>query len=160
MLTSEIECCINSDPLLREGVIGVFAADRIPSSFKRGGIIVNTDTADKSGTHWCAMYLSSDDGKAEFFDSYGEPPTVYSDYFMRTIKRNSSTYTYNRKRLQNDTSNVCGQYCLFYLFHRLRGVPLKTIVQTFQYYPNNDYYVYNFIKQMFSSCIPFLSSSI
>ena len=32
MNTSQIECCIKCDPVMKDRVIGVFASDRIPTS--------------------------------------------------------------------------------------------------------------------------------
>ena len=56
--------------------------------------------------------------ESEFFDSYEFPPETYDmdEYVLR-----ESTY-FNDKPLQGLTSDVCGDYCLFYLLHRARNV--------------------------------------
>ena len=150
MNTSELLCCIQCDPVLKKNHVSMYAANQIPKYIQQGAFIVNTDVDTKPGTHWCAMYFSGS-GQAEYWDSYGLPPQNH--YFQTAIINNSRSFTYNRIKLQNDSSNVCGQFCLFYLMMRLRGHSLKTIVEKFNYYPNNDYFVYKCIIEAFPCCI-------
>lgn len=94
--------------------LGVFPIDLIPSfnNIKFPACLVaNTDPSTKPGTHWVAIYLESPN-KIEFFDSYGLHPSVYGFSF--------SVVKYNQSQLQSFTSNVCGQYCIYYLFKRSR----------------------------------------
>ena len=149
MNTSELLCCIQCDPILKQNHVQVYAANCIPKFIGHGAFIVNTDVDTKPGMHWCAMYFS-DSGHAEYWDSYGLPPQNH--YFRTAIGDNSRSYIYNSIKLQNDSSDVCGQFCLYYLMLRLRGRSLKEIVKTFNYYPNNDYFVYNFISEAFPCC--------
>ena len=84
MDTSQLECCINCDPLLRQHVLGVFAADQLSQvvvSTYPCGFIVNTDVQSQRGKHWCAFYVN-ESGETEFFDSYGYPPKEYSHFFL------------------------------------------------------------------------------
>ena len=88
----------------------------------------NTDPHDLPGTYWVAMYFTSP-GKSKFFDSYGFPPKVYGmeDYILRNI-----TMYNDDLPLQFITSDVCGDYCLFYLLHRARNKDLNTIAAKFR----------------------------
>ncbi len=152
MRTSDLLCCINCEYVLRKHVKGVYAANRIPKEIKNGdAIIVNTDNDNQLGTHWCAMYFK--DGRAEFFDSLSKQPGFYNHYFVQCLLRNSSSFVYNAVRLQSDGSNVCGQYCLFYLMLRLRGKTMKDVLLQFRDYPNNDYYMYEFFEKTFPCCV-------
>ena len=73
------------------------------------------------------MYFTSP-GISEFFDSYGFPPEVYGmeDYILRNVTM------YNDLPLQGITSDVCGDYCIFYLLHRVRNKDLNTIASKFR----------------------------
>ena len=52
--------------------LGVFAADEIPRNIRKPAIFVtNTDARGLPGEHWIAIYFD-DDGKGEFFDSFGQ----------------------------------------------------------------------------------------
>jgi hypothetical protein len=62
--------------------------------------------------------------------------------------------TYNEKRLQGFNSNVCGQYCTYYLSQRCRGMEMKSIVKPFtQNYAKNDQFVYCYVNRTFSYCL-------
>jgi len=145
MRTSQLLCAIKCDPVMRNSIIGVYARDQIPSEINQRpvGFIFNTNSSDKSGKHWLAVYFQSRD-KGEFFDSYGHPP----EYFSL-----DSNLNYNKKRLQSIHSNVCGHYCLYYLLQRCRGVSMDDIVNTFgNNYDCNDEYVANYMERTFPYC--------
>ncbi len=104
--------------------LGVFPRDQIPLQFEHYPccFIANTDTSRKSGEHWNAFYLESP-AHVEFFDSYGLPPSAYRYPLPCT--------SFNNMRLQGDTSNVCGQYCIQYLLQRTRGLSLHSFQRSF-----------------------------
>ena len=88
--------------------IGVYAADTIPTTFKRpAAFIANTDEQHKPGTHWICFYIPKS-GRIEYFDSYGFPPIV--DGHIDFLKR--QRFKYNKLGIQTLTSNVCG-HCVF-----------------------------------------------
>ena len=91
-------------------------------------------------------------GRAEFFDSYGKSPEYYNEQFVTCLQRNSVVQSYNSEKLQNDSSNVCGQYCLFYLIHRLRNRSMYSILKLFENIDFNDQYVYDYISMTFPYC--------
>ena len=137
------------DPILASVMRGVFPSDKLPIvSEYPSTLIANTDPHDQPGTHWIAMYFVTPD-ESEFFDSYGFPPETYDmdEYVLR-----ESTY-FNDKPLQGLTSDVCGDYCLFYLLHRARNVDLNTIQAKFKRYDSqwNDAQVAQFIHSYFHS---------
>ncbi len=93
MNTSQIQCCIECDPVLRPNIVGAFAADRLPKTPTKYpcGFIANTDIYSNPGEHWCAFYVEKP-GVVEFFDSYGNPGGYYNDYFKLRISGHKSTY--------------------------------------------------------------------
>ena len=144
MNTNQIQCVIDCDSVLKYKVLGVFARNQIPKrvdSFPCG-FIVNTDNSDQPGTHWLAFYLKSEN-ETELFDSYGHKPELF--HFKAT--------QYNNQRLQSSTTNVCGQYCLYFLFNRCRGRSMNAIIRQFTNdYAKNDAFVNNFIVNTFPYC--------
>lgn len=95
---------------------GVYAADLLPRHISPStAIIVNTDPHNEAGAHWVAFYLG-DRNTIEYFDSYGQPP--HSHFYQGFLRRNARRYLYNEHRLQDDNSQVCGYYCLVYLYYR------------------------------------------
>ena len=142
-------------PHLKEVFIGVFPSDCIPNfrllkTRRRAfALIVNLDKNGDPGSHWIALYLPKRcDGVAEYFDSYGHPPTLPS--LLATLG-NYKSYIYNDVTLQSPFSTVCGQYCLFYLCHRARRVNPSNILKKFHNLnvATNDILVNKYIKRYF-----------
>ncbi|MEW8548441.1 MAG: hypothetical protein AB2693_33480, partial [Candidatus Thiodiazotropha sp.] len=157
MNTSQLMCVIHSDPRLFASVRGVYSADQVPKYIRRGGFIANTDVGNKPGKHWCAFYFDGF-GRSEFFDSYGKPPQYYNNDFLSCLRRNSGVWIYNTKKLQSHYSNVCGQYCLYFLIHRVRGQSFGEIVKTLEESKCTDQYVYDYVTRIFPYCFTDLNS--
>lgn len=90
--------------------------------------IVNTDTFASGGRHWCAVFYYKD--VAEFFDPYGMPPSAYGLTRLLATRR-FRKLVYNKCCVQNITSVVCGHHCLFFAFHRARGLKMNNILKLF-----------------------------
>ena len=103
---------------------------------------------DQPGTHWVAMFFISP-WESEFFDSYGFPPDTYGmdGYIERDATR------YNNKPFQGLTSDTCGDYCLFYLFHLARNVDMDAIQAKFRSHDTqwNDAQVATFVHSYVKS---------
>ena len=85
--------------------------------------------------------------KAEFFDSYGHPPEHYG-FKLYEIE------TWNNRKLQSSWSQVCGQYCIFYLYHKSRGYSMSKIVNLFTGNTRlNDRKVACYVKKHFNVTI-------
>ena len=98
-----------------------------------------------------AFYLENEE-RGDFFDSYGDPPGALAPEFEKFLKRNVRTYSFSDKRLQGDYSTVCGQYCLFYLYHRCRGYDPREIVRMFGKNRSvNDVLVNDFVVDKFNT---------
>ena len=122
--TQELWQAALRDPVLAPFMQGVFPSDKLPVI---KAYTANTDPHDQPGTHWVAMYFASPE-ESEFFDSYGFPPEMYGmeDYMIRNMT------LYNDLPLQELTSDVCGDYCLFYLLQRTRNMDLKAVQAKFR----------------------------
>lgn len=87
--------------------------------------IVNTDPAYLPGSHWIAIY--SDGENCELFDSLGNNPNRYGEYFSRFMNQYKK-FTYSTAKLQSDDSNKCGIFCIYYSYYRSRGFDLSQII--------------------------------
>ena len=84
-------------------------------------------------------------GDALYFDSYGIPPFV-ADHIKR-LRKNCKQFRWNAVRLQSDSSDVCGQYCLMFLYFMSSGVGFQEFLNHFSAdFDKNDELVQRFIK--------------
>lgn len=92
---------------------GVFARDYLPSKKRRNRILImNTDTSNLPGKHWIAVIVHNNVGYC--FDPLGFPPSLtLSSWLNRHYSRWSSN---TNKRVQPLYSDLCGYYCLYFLF--------------------------------------------
>lgn len=89
--------------------------------------------------------------KGEFFDSYGNNPGYYDISFTNYLKKHAYEWDFNKRKLQSVWSDVCGQYCIFYLHHRAQGQSMSKIVKVFENDTmSNDNKVFNFVNRHFN----------
>lgn len=162
MNTQQINLVASIDPCLRREFVGVFASDKLPNDLPQQpevSIVCNTDPSWQAGRHWVAVHLAGETG--EFFDSYGLPPTGVFEDFMN---KQACQWVYSNKRLQGGFSTVCGQYCIFYLWHKCRGFSISDILGMFKDdYHTNDMFVNQFVSECFNVKImeqPFIIGQI
>jgi hypothetical protein len=112
--------------------LGVFPKNRLPKSPVPipSCCIANTDPEGKPGQHWVGFFIN-DSNEGEFFDSYGLPPTLFPEFHRFLTLNCPNSFTWNDKTLQGIGSLSCGQYCVFYLFHRWKNIPMNTILGAF-----------------------------
>ena len=146
MNTKELTELLISDPAIRKHFRGVFAADEQPrgSSWYPCAYVFNTDTKNKSGSHWIALYAENKEQVA-YFDSYGIHPFGSLYKFAKTL---AEDVVYNTKWLQGPTTWVCGAYCVYFLHFRCRGYTFKDILGHFDQYDwrNNDNLVSDVVR--------------
>lgn len=126
----ELESVMRGDPHTSPIFEGVFAADTLPRylSQKPALLVINVDRITQKGSHWQAAHID-ENGKGEFFDSYGMAP--YVPRHKRFMDRVCKTWTYNNTRLQALDSSVCGHYCLLYLIHKAHGYSLRQMLDMY-----------------------------
>ena len=142
MNTLQLEHVLKHDSYTSPILRGVYAIDTLPD-LKTGCYIVNTDRACNPGQHWLALFITSDE--IEYFDSYGGQPLP----FIKN-KGKDRSWIYNPLMLQSPLTSVCGQYCLYYLLHRARGISLQVILNEFSSDVDwNNQFVYDFIRNRY-----------
>ena len=126
--TGQIEV-IGKDILCRRTRwLGVFARDKIPNldgERRPFALVFNSDPADQPGRHWLAIYGAESTKSIEFFDSFGLPPSIYnldSDFPIRSSSRS----------IQPLGSNVCGHYCLLFLYYRSCSRSFESVIKILQ----------------------------
>lgn len=107
-------------------------------------MVANTQTSTQAGEHWVAYFY---DGRTlEFFDSYGNHPT---DLRMPTL----TNVVWNHRTIQSWDSDVCGQYCVYYLCKRAFNVSLRSLINPFSSdLRSNDAMVASFVCRKFKLC--------
>ena len=142
MNTLEINACLKSV----DGFIGTFPSDQLPKPRKRPYCFVaNTDNSHGMGKHWIAFYFSPN--QIEVYDTYGRDLMPQFKHYIGKQK-----YICNKKILQSVNSTVCGQHCIYFLYHRSRGKSLKQISGQFKDPLENDSFVRCWVKDKFQHC--------
>lgn len=90
--------------------------------------ICNTEDSKRSGAHWIGIFVNN---KSEglYFDSYGVKPFVAS--IANVLRKNCKTIKFNDQQLQSDSSNVCGQFCLMFLYYMTHGIDFPSFLDLF-----------------------------
>ncbi|MGL5934751.1 MAG: Ulp1 family isopeptidase [Cetobacterium sp.] len=112
--------------------------DKYEEGYRCFGAVLNTDTSDRSGQHWMAIYgsfLDSDETfTIEYFNSSGSLPMKQISNWMNRIKHEWQPYFRNDRKIETITStrivqqeddHSCGAYSLYYIMSRLAGTPYK-----------------------------------
>jgi len=137
---------------------GVFALDQLPKTIKKQTfLIVNTDKAKDPGIHWLAIYIPKQ-GCIEYFDSFGRKPDKLE--ILSYLK--NQCIVFNEKQLQNNYSDVCGQYCCVYSWYRCCGYSMKAFLKKFSKgnHIENDKLILNIFQKLFGKynslqvCVP------
>ena len=135
-----LNCC--------KSFIGCYASDQLENlsiTFFPCTLIVNTDKLGMAGSHWICFRISK--RKVELFDSLG---LIYENKLpieiLRFIQRFavSRTFKFNR-RLQPDSSILCGFYCIFFIFLR-QFCSFSNIQSMFSEPTKNDELIIKFFK--------------
>jgi len=127
MNTNQLIDYMLKDQYIRRYFGGVCPRDRLPLYVRDQPkiFIVNTDPLEKPGEHWIAVWM---DVIGEHFDSIGKKPEKDFEHFLIL---NSVNYKYNDRKVQSSYSKTCGQFCLFYCYHRCRGYCFEEILAMF-----------------------------
>lgn len=148
MDSEQIKNALTSNPVTKQIFRDVFASDTLPNGVHKypAAFVVNTDVHTEEGSHWLAIYLH-DNVTAEFFDSFGRPPSQFVDGKINSFLSKYKRLTYNDVALQSVNSKVCGHYVIYYIFCKCKGESMKAIVSRFS--KHNDVRVYNFVSKNF-----------
>ena len=144
MRTEELKEYMLNDFYIRKYYGGVVARDELPAIISKPSVyIVNTDTSDKPGKHWFALFYN-DNEINEHFNSSGNDP---SEYVSMHLFQHGDKFITNTKRLQSFASSSCGEFALFFAYWRCRNYSFRKILQMFSTdLEQNDFLVQSFYK--------------
>ena len=120
-----------------DGWTQCIASDEIPKLLKhvkKGkplAFIINTDPSNKPGEHWQAVYIDPKrDRSVEFYDSYGDSPSLELMKGIKLIIGKMKPETYlkfkvNKIKEQSANTANCGWFCMKFLIDRFNGIPFK-----------------------------------
>ena len=113
--------------------VKVICADELPAFLQKrpAAYVVNTDRCGLPGKHWTVFYFPRKGNVCEFFDSLGQTPEHYHNRFRQVLVANGPKYRYVKHRLQALDSDVCGQYCIYYIVQRGSGRTMMGICNDF-----------------------------
>ena len=108
----------------------VLPSDLLPHSITRTStVIVNADIHTEGGSHSLIVHFRPKSSSAYNFDSNGIVPLVPS--IQAIIKRNCTTWDYNRREPQVLTGNVCSKNCGQFALYMDRGYTPKQFISLF-----------------------------
>ena len=112
-------------------------------------MIVNESDFGTRGTHWVAVYFDLD-GNCEYFDSYGQFPVPAIERFLSHNTR--GVCQMNTKQFQSYNSDVCGQYCIYYLTKRCENISMNKILSVLDVNTRreNDHFVLQYVHNKFN----------
>jgi len=149
MWNSELLDIVSQDKTVMMGFQGIRSADQLPKTLQSDqSMIINTSDSDEPGVHWIALYQNTP-ATLEMFDSSGNPPEFFH---LQHKLPHSERIISNRKKLQGN-SDVCGVYCLYYLFYKSRGHPTSKIVSELfsKDWNQNDLQLIDSIKTLYDN---------
>ena len=149
MFGREIKRLVEKDLLSSQDFRGVFSCDTLPQDVSHLPmlLVANTDTSDLPGSHWVAVWINRH-GRGYFFDSYGFPPKMYGQELHQFMNDNTSQYTTQKRQLQAQSSDVCGQWCVYFCYWIVRlGIDgIGLLLQQFTNRKLNDSQMLDFIQ--------------
>ena len=148
MNSRQLRWSLSGDKFTKLSFKGVYAMDEIkliktvsyPSSY-----VINLDPSYKPGSHWVAVYFDRN-GEGEYFDSLGRYPPHEVEHFLCS---HAKGWKYNHMQVQEIFTTTCGQFVLFYIYQKSRGLTLKVIFRKYFSSHNklrNDLLVRDFVK--------------
>lgn len=146
MNTTELNEKINAPEF-----IGTYPYDILPKRpDSNHSIVVNTSPSKDPGSHWLALVFKNK--KLYFLDSYGRAinDQTFSLGFKETIKEyaGGSKIIHNKKWLQSLSSNVCGEYCIYFI-QEMHRVGFRQMMNVFtDDFKFNDMFVLKYVENM------------
>jgi len=110
-------------------------------------LVVNTDDSTLPGQHWVAIAIRE---KIYFMCSYGTPMDAYATSFRNLATRLGKRVVQQKICVQNDGSDVCGKYALYFLYCKFKN--LNFYAKFGKNRHRNDVLVNSFISK-FKKCI-------
>jgi hypothetical protein len=127
----EIDHVLKTHPSTRNVFKRVYARNRLPIRLDvPSSLVGNTDTGDRPGTHWVALYIDAN-SRGEYYDPTGRPPFLRA--YVNSMNEHCTSWTYNTVRAQEEGFTVCEHHCISYLIHRCARKPMGDVTRTLRH---------------------------
>ena len=132
MNSLEILNILKNDAFTKTLFTDVLPSDRLPGRIQTRpkGFIVSADPANKPGIQWLVIFITTD-GKGEFWGKFAQRPGFYGQNFTQFLNKHCSAFMWKKRALQAPSSDVFGQYDLFFVLHRCIHIPMSTFAIMF-----------------------------
>ena len=148
MNTKQIFFALHKCKITEKYFDGVYASDLLKEIIERPVLVIfNSQSSSFSGKHWLAAFFYEDD-KCDFFDSFAKNIKIYNKDIQNFVKRYSSTVYQLNEPVQPEETNICGELCLYFAYHRCLGIELNEIVKNMK----SMYHVLEFVLKKFVIC--------
>ena len=126
MNENQITTYMLGDEYISKYFVQVVSYDELPNKSEIPVLyVVNTDTSEGFGKHWVCVFIQED--MIEYFDSLGkEPKELY-----KFLRNQNIPFKYSLKQIQQNYSDVCGDYCILYSYFRSRGYGIEWFLDLF-----------------------------
>ena len=134
------------------GFLGAFPYDQMPPKpdSEVFSIILNTDPETEPGDHWIALVYKTP--YFYFCDSYGRTlhDSTFPSALSTTVKNfiGKTGHESNTKFLQQLTSNVCGDYCVYFIQEMAKTSFARTMRVFSTNLKSNDRFVKNYVNNL------------
>ena len=135
------------------GFLGAFPYDEIPQKpdIDDFSLVINTQSSKEPGDHWLVLLYKKP--YFYFLDSYGRSlhDETFPSEFTKTIKNyiGNVRYKFNKKWLQQLTSNACGDYCIYFIMELSKKSFEKVLSVFGDDLSKNDKYVKHYVKNLY-----------
>lgn len=152
--TTDIDKYLARCPLVRRHFLGTFPADVCPELPKEKPfcLVWNTDPSSMGGSHWVAC-IADTRGCVHYFDTTGSHP---NSLIMNNINKMGARKKFVvQKAIQPFLSDMCGQYCIYFIINWKMGRNLKFIISRFstKNTARNDAMVKQWLDTHSASCV-------
>jgi hypothetical protein len=111
----------------------VLSLDQVPKNIDEfpSWFIINNEISSEPGEHWLGMYFNKIDEPADFFDTFGKNPSSYGENITKLLTFHWPSFRYINKPIQNENSQGCGFYTLYFILKKSRGYDFQRIISKF-----------------------------
>lgn len=145
MNTDQIDKILKSNSVTKKYYQGCFPSDQPPHELSYpASIIFNLDKSNREGSHWIGMFIMGPKKEVNYFDSYGIEPLGNIKNFLKKYPK----IIMNRYPYQSLYSDVCGHYCITFIYFLSLGYSFDRFIKMLDSNINTDLFVKTIVKEM------------
>ena len=130
MNSRQLRWILSGDKFTKLSFRDVYAIDEMKSIKSVSypfSFVINLDPSYKPGSHWVAVYFDKN-GVGEYFDLFARYPPHEVVHFLCS---HAKGWQYNCMQVQELSTAMCGQFVVFYIHQKSRGLTLEVILRKY-----------------------------